>query len=266
MRIYLSLALLASTLLVGKSTFAQEVPEIVEPSEVPAAVTETVKAPEVPAAVTETVKRVQQLLRVKNNKVSAVTASPVTGLYEVVIGGEVIYISADGRYFVAGNIYESKSRRNLTDEKRAQLRVAALNELKEADMVVFAPEKETLHTINVFTDVDCPYCSKFHKEVPELNKAGIKVRYLAFPRAGVGSKTYKTMVSVWCAKDKQQALTDAKARRAVKPATCENPVAQQYELGQRLGITGTPAMVLSDGELVPGYVAAKKLIGYLQQK
>lgn len=250
MRIYLILALLATSLVVGKSTFAQEVP---------------VKAPEVPAAVTETVKRVQQLLRVKNDKVS-VTASPVTGLYEVVIGGEVIYISADGRYFVTGNIYESKSRRNLTDEKRGELRVAALNELKDAALVVFAPEKETLHTINVFTDVDCPYCSKFHDEVPELNKAGIKVRYLAFPRAGVGSKTYKTMVSVWCAEDKQQAMTDAKARRKVKPATCENPVAQQYELGQRIGITGTPAMVLSDGELVPGYVAAKKLIGYLQQK
>jgi len=263
MRIYLILALLASSLVIGKSTFAQEVP--VKAPEAPAAVTETVKAPEVPTAVTETVKRVQQLLRVKSDKAS-VTTSPITGLYEVVIGGEVIYITADGRHFVIGNIYESKSARNLTDAKRAELRIAALNELKEADMVVFAPEKETLYTINVFTDVDCPYCSKFHNQVPELNKAGIKVRYLAFPRAGVGSKTYKTMVSVWCAEDKQQALTDAKARREVKPATCENPVAQQYELGQRIGITGTPAMVLSDGELVPGYVPAKKLIGYLQQK
>ncbi|KHD06067.1 hypothetical protein PN36_26795 [Candidatus Thiomargarita nelsonii] len=221
--------------------------------------------PSVPVAVTETVKRVQQLLRVKNDKVS-VAASPITGLYEVVIGGEVIYISADGRYFVTGNIFESKSRRNLTDEKRGELRVAALNALKDAELVVFAPETETRHTINVFTDVDCAYCSKFHNEVPELNKAGIKVRYLAFPRAGVGSKTYNTMVSVWCAEDQQQAMTDAKARREVKPATCENPVAQQYELGQRIGITGTPAMVLSDGELVPGYVPAKKLIAYLQQK
>jgi thiol:disulfide interchange protein DsbC len=243
MRIYHKmLALLAmSLLIVGKPVFAGD--------------------GEIPEAVTKTAKYVQELLKVDNVEV---TAAPVAGLYEAVIGTEVIYISADGRHFVAGNIFEAVSRRNLTDEKRDQLRIAALNAVDEGDMVVFAPEKSQ-YTINVFTDVDCGYCAKFHNEVPELNKAGVKVRYFAFPRAGVGSNTYNKMVSVWCAEDKQQAMTDAKARRKIKEAKCENPIAQQYELGQNIGITGTPALVLSNGELLPGYVPAKRLISFLQQ-
>ncbi|MCK5664745.1 MAG: thioredoxin fold domain-containing protein, partial [Thiotrichaceae bacterium] len=108
-------------------------------------------------------------------------------------------------------------------------------------------------------------CSKFHNEVAKLNEAGVKVRYFSFPRAGVGSSTYNKMVSVWCSKDQQQAMTDAKERRNVKAATCKNPITKQYELGQRIGITGTPALVLSDGTLVPGYVPAAKLIPYLQK-
>jgi thiol:disulfide interchange protein DsbC len=240
MRIYLMLAL---SLLIGNSTFAYEVPQ----------------------AVTKTAKTLQRLIEADSEKLS-VNATPIAGLYEATIGAEVIYISADGRHFVAGNLFETNTRRNLTDERRKQLRIDALNAIKERKMVVFAPEKETQYTINVFTDVDCPYCSKFHDEVPALNEAGVKVRYFAFPRAGVGSKTYNTMVSVWCAEDQQQAMTDAKARRKIKPATCKNPVAKQYKLGQRIGITGTPALVLSDGELVPGYVPAKDLISHLRKK
>jgi thiol:disulfide interchange protein DsbC len=217
----------------------------------------------IPEAVTKTAKYVQELLKVDNVEV---TAAPIAGLYEAVVGSEVIYISADGRHFVAGNIFEAVSRRNLTDEKREQLRMAAINAVNEGDLVVFAPEKETQYTVNVFTDVDCGYCAKFHKEIPELNKAGVKVRYFAFPRAGLNSNTYKKMQSVWCAEDKQQAMTDAKARREIKEAKCENTIAQQYELGQSIGVTGTPALVLSDGELVPGYVPAKQLISFLRQK
>ncbi|MEN8220162.1 MAG: DsbC family protein [Pseudomonadota bacterium] len=240
MRIYLMLAL---SLLIGKSTFAEEVPQ----------------------AVTKTAKVLQQLIKADSEKLS-LNATPIAGLYEAMIGGEVIYISADGRHFVAGNLFETDTRRNLTEETRNQLRIDAFNALDESEMVVFAPEKETQYTVNVFTDVDCPYCSKFHNEVPALNKAGVKVRYFAFPRAGVGSKTYKTMVSVWCAEDRQQAMTDAKARQKIKTARCKNPVAKQYKLGQRIGITGTPALVLSDGELVPGYVPAKQLISHLRKK
>ena len=242
MRFYMMLALLA----VGTSTLA---------------------ADGVPSAVTQSAKRAF-------GQDARVAPTPIKGLYEVVYGGgDILYLSQEGRYAVAGSLYDLSTRQNLTQERRAQLRQEqnpmrqkAMNSVKDRDTVVFAPEKETLYTINVFTDVDCGYCAKLHQEVPALNEGGVKVRYLAFPRAGVGSETYKKMVSVWCAKDQQQAMTDAKARRKIAEVTCKNPIAAQYELGQQIGITGTPAMVLSDGELLPGYLPADQLIKLLESK
>ena len=205
------------------------------------------------------------------NKVS-VRRVPIAGLYEAAMGEDIFYITADGRYLMMGNIFDLKTRSNLTSERRDKIQQArnperkkAIDALNEKDMVVFAPEGETKHTINVFTDVDCGYCAKIHNEVSKLNEAGVKVRYLAFPRAGIGSKTYHKMVSVWCAEDQQKAMTDAKARLKVKEAKCNNPVERQYKLGQELGVSGTPALVLSNGELVPGYMPADKLISRLEK-
>lgn len=213
----------------------------------------------VPTAVTDTLKRIVSGTPSK----TTVVPSPLPGLYEAMLDSEVIYISADGRYVIMGDVRDIQTGRNLTEEKRNQVRVDAINSLDEKEMVVFTPQKETKEIVNVFTDVDCPYCSKFHQSVDKLNEAGIKVRYLAFPRAGVGSDTYKKMVSVWCAKDKQKAMTAAKARQEVESATCENPVEKQYELGKKIGVQGTPALVLSTGELIPGYVPPERLIPYV---
>jgi thiol:disulfide interchange protein DsbC len=242
MRIYLMLALLAISSL-------------------------TLAAENIPSDLKENAKR---LFREKVR----LAPTPLKGLYEVIVdGGDIYYISANGRYVVVGNIFDVYKGKNLTNERRAQvrqeknpMRQEAINGVKERNMVVFAPDTKTKYTVNVFTDVDCGYCAKFHQEVPALNEAGVKVRYLAFPRNGVGSPTYKKMVSVWCAKDQQQAMTDAKARRRVEQARCNNPVKSQFELGQRIGITGTPAMVLSNGELVPGYLPADELISLLESR
>jgi thiol:disulfide interchange protein DsbC len=217
----------------------------------------------IPNSVTDGLKRI---LEKDFDKVSSITPTPIAGLYEVMIGSQVIYISADGNYLILGEIQDTVTGKNLTDEKRNRLRKQAINALSENEMVVFAPEKDTKYTVNVFTDVDCAYCAKFHQEVSALNKGGVKVRYLAFPRAGIGSETYKTMRSVWCAEERQQAMADAKSipRREIKETKCNNPIKKQYELGQRLGVTGTPALVLSDGTLVPGYLSAERLIFFLE--
>jgi thiol:disulfide interchange protein DsbC len=194
---------------------------------------------------------------------TSIVKSPVEGLYEVTVPPRIFYVSADGRYVLLGNLIDINSRKNLTQEKEGLARVAALDKMGEASMIVFAP-KNVKHTITVFTDIDCGYCRKLHNEIEQYNKLGIKVRYMAYPRAGIGSGSYKKAVSVWCAKDKNKAMTTAKNGGNVPSRECDNPVEQQFQLGQELGVNGTPALVLENGQIYPGYAPANKLIAVLE--
>ena len=194
---------------------------------------------------------------------TSVRPAPAVGLYEVVYGPEVVYITADGAHLVKGDLIDVKTQDNLTEDRRSGARLQALEDLGESSMIVFGP-KDAKHTVTVFTDIDCPYCVKLHQEVAELNRQGVKVRDLAYPRAGLNSAGYRKTVSVWCAPDRNQALTDAKSGKPVPEKSCENPVEDHYTMGQMLGINGTPTLVLDDGRIVPGYVPAARLVQALQ--
>lgn len=194
-----------------------------------------------------------------------VTAAPVPGMYEVTYGPHIVYLSADGRYMLQGDLVDLETKQNLTADRRKVTRVAALEKLGDSSMIVFAPQNAK-HTISVFTDVDCGYCRKMHREMAVLNAHGIAVRYLAFPRAGIPSASYDKTVSVWCADDPQAAMTEAKLGKVVPTKQCDNPVREHYQMGQMLGISGTPSIVLPDGEMVPGYVPAKRLAKLLDDE
>jgi thiol:disulfide interchange protein DsbC len=189
--------------------------------------------------------------------------SPIPGLYELTYGTDIVYVTKDGHYLLQGDIFDVQKRENVTEPKRQQARLSAINAVGEKNMIVFAP-KQAKYEVTVFTDVECGYCRKFHQEMSELNGLGVKVRYLAFPRAGIGSSTYDKMVSVWCADDPQKAITDAKADRPVPPKQCDNPVSEEYNLGRALGVTGTPTLILDNGQLIPGYVPAQRLVKMLE--
>jgi thiol:disulfide interchange protein DsbC len=205
----------------------------------------------------------QRLLRVGTEKIE-IKPSVIPNIYEVSVGSEVIYMTADGRYMVIGDVRDAKTGENITERKRSEMRLATIKSIKEQDTIAFKP-KETKHVVHVFTDVDCPYCAKFHQEVSKLNEAGIEIRYLAFPRSPEGSEDFNKMVSVWCSKDKQQALTDAKAGKEIEKATCDGPVKQELEIGRSVGVSGTPALILPNGELLPGYLPADRLVAYLKE-
>jgi thiol:disulfide interchange protein DsbC len=201
--------------------------------------------------------------------IETVVKSPVEGLYEVTVGGgQTIYVSQDARFFIAGDLYEAQADGlvNLGESKRNLIRKEKIAELDEADMVVYAPEGERKATVTVFTDVDCPYCRKLHAEVEALNEMGIAVRYLAFPRTGLNTETHFKMISTWCAADRQAMMTSAKRGGDVPKADCANPIESQYQLGREVGVTGTPALVLEDGTMLPGYVPAATLGAYLLGK
>jgi thiol:disulfide interchange protein DsbC len=191
-----------------------------------------------------------------------VASSPIPGIYALELaGGTVFYGTADGRYLFAGDLYHlgDEELTNLAEAGRAEKRRELMDDVSRDDMVVFSPTVATKAAIMVFTDVDCGFCQKLHQEVPKLNDMGIEVRYLAYPRAGVGSASYQKIVSAWCADDPNTALTRLKARQPVPDATCPNPVADQLALGRAMGVSGTPAIVLEDGTMLPGYMPAEQL-------
>jgi len=194
-------------------------------------------------------------------QVTAVDRSPVRNLYLTTIDGVSGYVSADGRYFIVGDMLDLASRTNVTEERRKATRRALLTKIKPEEAIVFGPPKPK-YTITVFTDADCPYCRKLHGELEELEKKGIAVRYVAFPRSGPGTKSWKTMAAVWCAKDRREALTRATRGDVLsaKSSCSDALIAKHYRLGQQLGIPGTPMIVLSDGTSLGGYMSPDKVL------
>ena len=184
------------------------------------------------------------------------------GFYELELGGRTLYVDASGGHFFAGDLYllQGGGLVNATEAARQDMRLELLASIAEDDMLVFTPPADEVKaTITVFTDIDCGYCRLLHQEMPELNRLGIAVRYLAYPRAGPGSESFDKIVSAWCAEDPLDAMTRAKAGQAIEPLRCASPVAQQYELGARMGVTGTPAILFDNGQLQAGYAPAAEM-------
>ena len=188
-----------------------------------------------------------------------------TGLYEAMVDGEIIYFSKDGRYVFQGDIIDIESRQNITENKRIGLKKEVLASFNEADMIIFEPEK-TKHTLTVFTDIDCGYCRKLHQQISEYNALGIKVRYMAFPRSGIDSESFDKAVNVWCADDPKQAMTDSKSGANIEVNKCDDPIKDHFEAGRQLGVTGTPALFLESGQLLPGYIPPMRLKKILDEQ
>lgn len=191
---------------------------------------------------------------------------PISGIYEVVVDGQVFYISQDGRYVMQGQLIDLATRTDLTEQRLKTIRLAAIDALDGQDMIIFGPE-QAKYTVTIFTDIDCGYCRRLHQHMDEYNKLGIKIRYLSFPRAGIGSSSYDKAVAVWCAKDPKRAFTRSMLDQPVENTSqCENPVADQFNLGLTLGVNATPTLILADGTMVPGLVQPQALADILAQK
>jgi len=196
----------------------------------------------------------------------SIKAAALPGMYEAVYGPQIIYISKDGRYMLEGDLYDLKNRLNLTEFKREIGRAKIVNDIDKKTMIVFAPEAgKVKHVISAFTDIDCGYCRKMHKQMPEYNQLGIEFRYLAYPRSGVNTASYFKAVSVWCSEDRQQAMTQSKAGKKLERKECDNPVKAHMAAAKTVGVSGTPTLVLESGRVIPGYVEPKRLLKILEQ-
>ena len=207
--------------------------------------------------------------------ITEVRFSHVKGIYKAKIQGNPVFFSADGRFFIAGEMYQVTDHQlvNLQEEELrkaeeafAPQRAEMLESLDQKDMVIFPAKGETRAQIYVFTDIDCGFCRKLHRQMPEMQALGIEVRYLGFPRAGVNSKSAQKLVTTWCADNPQEVMTQFKQGKNVALNSCEpNPIADQYELGKNIGVRGTPAIVLKSGQMVPGALSPQQLIDILKE-
>jgi thiol:disulfide interchange protein DsbC len=218
-----------------------------------------------PAAVPPDV-RARIVSKMQGAKPEDVSVSPIPGLYEVTMGGLIAYVTADGKYLVSGNVYDLDTQVNLTATRRNAARAKALAAVPDKEMIVFSPANPKM-TVTVFTDVDCGFCRRFHTQMPALNKAGIQVRYLMFPRSGPGTESWRKAEAVWCAPDRRDALTRAKRQEAVKAGKCAatEAIKAQYTLGEDLGVEGTPAVFTQTGDYIGGFLTPEQIVQAVQE-
>jgi thiol:disulfide interchange protein DsbC len=197
-------------------------------------------------------------------KLEDVRMSPVTGVYEVTRDSEISYLSADGRYAILGDMIDLESDDNISETRRRGIRARIIGTVPETEMLVFSP-KDPKYTITVFTDIDCGYCRRLHSQINEYNRLGIRVRYLFFPRTGPDTDSWHKAEAVWCASNRNDALTRAKNGEDLKSPRCPTEIIKRdYELGQKLAVEGTPAIFLASGEMLPGYAPPGQLVKYLK--
>lgn len=204
--------------------------------------------------------RVREAIRAlaADAKVDSIEPAAIPGFQQAIVGGQVLYISDDGKYLMQGTLFDIQNRRNLGEAAMAKVRKGLLEKVPVADRIVFAPPNPK-HTVAVFTDVECGYCRRMHQDIAAYNQQGIAVEYVAFPRMGPASEDFRKMEAVWCAKDRRKALTDAKNDRKVSSERCTSPVAMQYDIGQKAGLTGTPMILTRDGTQLGGYLPPAEL-------
>ncbi|MFO7859096.1 MAG: DsbC family protein [Ectothiorhodospiraceae bacterium] len=194
-----------------------------------------------------------------------IEATRLPEIYRVQVDGQIAHISGDGRYLIQGSIRDLETGASLSDNARAGVRRELLADHGEDNMIVYRPDDEEVrHTVTVFTDIDCPYCRRFHENMDGYLERGIAVRYVQIPRAGEGSESYDKAVSVWCADDRNAAMDRAKAGRELTSRDCDNPVGDQLELARTLGVQATPTIVTEDGTMHPGFVAPDELLSRLE--
>ena len=196
-----------------------------------------------------------------------ITASPVAGIYQVSVGSSVAYVTEDGKFLLQGELYDLSSSENLTEQTRAAARVDLLDSVPSEEMIVFSPEGGPAeHTITIFTDIDCGYCRQFHREIAQVTDLGIEVHYLFYPRTGPATDSWAKAEKVWCANDRHTALTEAKLGGSVPDLVCsDTPVGSHYDLGQQVGVRGTPAVFTEDGQNIGGYLPPGTLLERLEE-
>lgn len=200
------------------------------------------------------------MIHFPNLPIDKITPSPIQNIYEISSEGAIYYIDSKGEFLIDGNIIDIPNRSNITESRKSTLQLALINSIPESDMLIYEPSIESNRSMTIFTDTTCPYCSKLHAEIDALLDAGIRIRYLLYPRAGLGSQAHSELESVWCSDDPHNAMTVVKAGRSVETISCSNPIETHVSIAKKVGLRGTPLIYLDSGAVFPGYKPASFFI------
>ena len=220
----------------------------------------------------ERVKEMVSLILPTGTIIESIERSEFPGIYKVYYGDiQPLYVSESGNYFMFGQMFKIDSQnankpviKNITDKDISIRRQSLMQEIKTSELISFESKREQ-YDLTVFTDVDCGYCRKLHKEIKQYNDLGITIRYAAFPRSGLGTDAFTKMVGAWCSADSKKAITNLKDGKNPNLNFCDSqPVAKHYAIGKKLGVTGTPAIITETGDLLPGYYSAEDLLKKLK--
>lgn len=216
--------------------------------------------PELERVRAELVERFEEL------RPESITRSSVKGLLEIRQGPLIAYVTEDGRYLIQGEVIDLVENRNLTQASMDSQRRAVIGEVENEDTIMFSPANPK-HVVTVFTDVDCVYCRRLHQQIDDYQARGIAVRYLMYPRSGPNSPSWEKAEKVWCADDRNEAITLAKNDKPVEAPACDAAAAinEQFALGHAVGLRGTPAIVTDSGQLFSGYLPPAELAARLEE-
>jgi thiol:disulfide interchange protein DsbC len=252
---HLFATLLASALAAGSAR--SQTPPVAKPAVAPAAAVTAPAGKADPRA--EIVKKIGGI------KLEDVRMTPISGIYEVSRDAEISYLSSDGRYAILGDLIDLDSDDNISEARRRIIRARIIDTVPESEMLVYAPKAAAKYTVTVFTDIDCSYCRRLHSQIAEYNRLGIRVRYMFFPRSGPGTESWQKAEAVWCASNRNDALTRAKNGEALHSPKCPTDIVKRdFEVGRKLAVDGTPAIFLASGEMLPGYAPPGELVKYLK--
>lgn len=220
-------------------------------------------SPAFAASVEETIS--EKLFKSNNTiEIQSIAKTPWEGMYEVTLkSGEVLFSDSNAEYLLVGQMLKLTPNEGIVNlsEQKFQLTVAkTLAEIPDQQQIIYAAQGVEKAVVTVFTDISCYYCKKLHKAIPALQKNGVTVRYMAFPRAGIGSDVEQQMNSIWCSDNPAKAMDIAKNNGEVKPASCKSPVASQFMLGQKIGVNATPTLFTAKGRKMSGFASTEKLL------
>lgn len=202
--------------------------------------------------------------RLPGISINSLSETPMPGLFELVTDGQIYYVDETAEFLVDGSLIRLSDRKNITDGRLGSIHMSVIQDMGEENMLIYEPDEPATRSITVFTDISCGYCRRLHAELDTLLSEGVRVRYLLFPRAGLGSQGHKDLESVWCADDPQAAMTSAKSGGEIEAKTCDNPIKQHVALAEQVGLRGTPLIYTDSGERIPGYREPADLISMIK--